>query len=220
MRAVIVGYGRVGIRTARILDEEGHTVTVIDIDPAKVRRAQQDGFFSVLGDASDAAILEEAKLSEADAVAALTADVDVNHAVCQEASEAGLRTVMRIDADYPDDQFRRYEAAADAIIYPEQLGAAGAKNALLGGDVAVIAELAEHLRLLVLTVKPDAPVIGATVGRAELPAGARLYAHGRGDESMTIPLPSTSLEAGDRVALIVEEDAVAATREAILGTTP
>lgn len=214
-----MGYGRVGIRTARILSEEGHAVTVVDNDPAKVRRAQQAGLFAVLGEGDDPEVLEQAHLADADAVAALTADVEVNHAICTAGAEAGLRTVMRIDADYPDDQFRRYESAADALIYPEQLGAAGAKNALLGGDVAVIAELAEHLQLLVLTVKPDAPVVGVTVGRTELPDGARLYAHGRGDASLTIPLPSTMLEAGDRVALIVEEDAVEATREAVLGPT-
>ncbi|MFW6448411.1 MAG: potassium channel family protein [Halobacteriota archaeon] len=217
MRAVIVGYGRVGIRTARILAEEGHQVTVVDVDPEKIRRAQQAGFFAVHGDASDPDVLAQAHLEEADAVAALTSDVEVNHAVCTTAAEYDLRTVLRVNEDYPDAEFRRYETAADAIIYPAQLGAAGAKTALLGGDSAVIAELAEHLQLLVLTVKADAPVVGVTVGRLELPAGANLYAHGRGDESMTVPLPSVRLEAGDRLALIVEADAVEATREAVQG---
>ncbi|MFP4590673.1 MAG: potassium channel family protein [Halobacteriales archaeon] len=218
MRAVIVGYGRVGIRTARILAEEGHQVTVVDLDPEKVRRAHKAGYVAIHGDASDPEVLAQAQLGEADAVAALTSDVGVNHGVCTAAAEHDLRTVLRVEEDYPDAEFRRYETAADAIVYPAQLGAAGAKIALLGGDSAVIAELAEHLQLLVLTVKADAPVEGVTVGRVQLPAGARLYAHGRGDESMTLPLPSTRLEAGDRLALIVEADAVGATREAVQGT--
>lgn len=217
MRAVIVGYGRVGIRTARILREEGHSVVVVDHDPSKVRRAEADGFVAIEGEGDDTATLEAAGLSEADVLAALTGDVEVNQAACLLAEEHGLRTVLRVDADYSDELYREYEASADAIIYPEQLGAAGAKTALLGGDVAVLAELAENLQLLVLTVGPDAPVVDETIGRLGLPDGARLYAHGRGDESLTIPLPSTRLRAGDRVALLVESDAVTATRTHILG---
>ena len=44
MRFVIVGYGRVGARTAHILDEEGHDVVVVEIDPKKVERAREGGF--------------------------------------------------------------------------------------------------------------------------------------------------------------------------------
>lgn len=217
MRAVIVGYGRVGIRTARILGEEGHEVIVIDNNPEKVRRAEGEGFQAILGEGDDREVLEQADLDRAGALAALTGDVDINHRACLIANEYGLRTVLRVDADYPDERYRRYAEAADAIIYPEQLGAAGAKTALLGGDVAVLAELAEHLQFLVLTVKEGAPVVGETLGRLELPEGSRLYAHGHGDESMTIPLPSSMLEPDDRVALLVDLEHVDETRRYFLG---
>ena len=208
MRAVIVGYGRVGIRTARILKEEGHEVAIVDNDPEKVTRAENEGFTAHLGAGDDQSVLDEAIEPGADVLAALTGDVEVNHAACNYAGERGLRTVLRIDADYPDEQYKRYADSADAIIYPELLGAAGAKTALLGGDISVLAELAENLQLTVLTVKSGAPCLGETIGRLDPPEGVRLYAHGRGDESLTIPLPSTELQAGDRVALLVERQAV------------
>lgn len=217
MRAVIVGYGRVGIRTARILKEEGHEVAIIDNDPEKIRRARGEGFEAVEASGDDPAALEAAGVVASDAVAALTGDVEINHAVCAHVAKHDVRTVLRVDADYPDKQYRRYADIADAIIYPEQLGAAGAKTALLGGDVAVLAELAEHLQLSVLTVSDDAPVVGDTIGRLDLPTGARLYAHGRGDESLTVPLPSTQLRPDDRVALLIERDAVDQTRARFLG---
>lgn len=207
MRAVIVGYGRVGIRTARILKEEGHEVAIVDNDPEKISRAENEGFSAHYGVADDTEVLDKAIEPEADVLAALTGDVEANHAACVHAANRGLRTVLRIDADYPDAQYRRYADAADAIIYPELLGAAGAKTALLGGDISVLAELAENLQLTVLAVGPDAPVVGETIGRIEPPEGVRLYAHGRGDESLTIPLPSTELEPGDRVALLVDRSA-------------
>lgn len=218
MRVVIVGYGRVGIRTARILAEEGHHVTVVDNDRQKVRRAEDDGYVAIEGDGSDPDTLEAANVADAEVVAALTGSVEVNHLACLHAKEYGLRTVLRVDADYPPAEYERYAEVADAIVYPEQLGAAGAKTALLGGDVSVLAELAADLQLTVITVHPDAPAVGESIGRLELPAGSRLYAHGRGDESLTIPLPSTVLEAHDRVALLVDEAATEATWEYLRGT--
>ncbi len=217
MRAVIVGYGRVGIRTARILKEEGHEVVIVDNDPEKISRAENEGFTAHFGAGDDEAVLDKAIAPGADVLAALTGDVEVNHNCCLYAGEQGLRTVLRIDADYPDEQYQRYSESADAIIYPELLGAAGAKTALLGGDVSVLAELAENLQLTVLTVKTGAEVVGQTIGRLELPTGARLYAHGRGDESLTIPLPSTQLDAGDRVALLVDRESLEETRACFLG---
>lgn len=217
MRAVIVGYGRVGIRTARIMKEEGHEVVIIDNDPEKITRAENEGFTAHFGDGDDQTVLEEAIEPGADVLAALTGEVETNHAACLFAGERGLRTVLRIDADYPQEQYQRYEDAADAIIYPELLGAAGAKTALLGGDVSVLAELAENLQLTVLTVKSGAPAVGETIGRIDLPANARLYAHGQGDESLTIPLPSTRLEPGDRVALLVDSQSMGETRTFFLG---
>lgn len=217
MRAVIVGYGRVGIRTARILKEEGHEVVIVDNDPEKITRAESEGFTAHYGGGDDESVLDTAIAHGADVLAALTGDVEVNHVACLYAGEQGLRTVLRIDADYPDEQYQRYAEAADAIIYPELLGAAGAKTALLGGDVSVLAELAENLQLTVLTVKAGAPAVGETIGRLKLPDCARLYAHGRGDESLTIPLPSTELTDGDRIALLVERESMDDTREFFLG---
>ena len=52
MKFVIVGYGRVGMRTARILAEEDHEVTVIDTDADKIERAREEGFAGIAGDGS------------------------------------------------------------------------------------------------------------------------------------------------------------------------
>ncbi|MFC6725814.1 NAD-binding protein, partial [Halobium palmae] len=60
MRFVIVGYGRVGARTARILGEEGHDLVVVENDRDKVERAREAGFEVVEGDGSVESVLQEA----------------------------------------------------------------------------------------------------------------------------------------------------------------
>ncbi len=97
MKFVIVGYGRVGIRTARILREEGHDVIVVDTSPEKIKRAQKAGFETIEGDASEDSVLEQAGLDTVDAVGGLTGDLNVNFAACMIGKHHGCRTVLRID---------------------------------------------------------------------------------------------------------------------------
>jgi trk system potassium uptake protein TrkA len=216
MRFVIVGYGRVGARTARILTEEGHDVVLVENDEDKVDRAREEGFEVVHGDGGHANVLLEARVADADALGALTGDPTTNYAACIVGREHGCRTVMRISEDFREEKYRRYAEDVDEIVYPERLGAAGAKTALLGGSFNAIGELAERLQLTVVTVPEDAPIVGRHVADIDVD-GARIYAHGPARTGMTIPLPATTVDPGDRLALIVERDRVADVRRALLG---
>lgn len=217
MRCVIVGYGRVGIRTAHILDTEGHEVVVIENDPEKVERARESDFAVIDGDGSSADVLKRADLDEADAVGGLTGDPAVNSAVCTVANDHGCRTVLRINEDFSEAVYQDYSEGVDEIIYPEQLGAAGAKTALLGGDFSVLADITEQLSAATLTIPDESPVIDERVVNLDTPEDVRVYAHGRAGEPMTIPMPRTAIEADDRLALVADPDAVARFRDRIHG---
>ena len=204
MKFVIVGYGRVGSRTVRILAEEGHDVVVVDTDPDRIERIESDGFTAVRGDGDDEAVLLEAGIDQADAIGAFTPDLNVNFAACMVGDHHGCRTVLRIDEDYREEIYETYADEVDDIVYPERLGAAGAKTALLGGDFNVVADLAADLQLTVLEVGDESPAIGKRLSELELPETARVYAHGHDRNPMTIPLPGTKLAAGDELAVIAE----------------
>lgn len=64
MRFLIVGYGRVGIRTAEVLQSEGHEVVVVDNDPEKVERARRAGLTAHLGEGDDEELLAEAGVTD------------------------------------------------------------------------------------------------------------------------------------------------------------
>jgi trk system potassium uptake protein TrkA len=217
MRIIVVGYGRVGARTARVLDEEGYDVVVVDNDREKVDRARETGLSVIHGDGVDESVLEEAGIADADAIGGITGDVAINHEICLLGKEHGCRTVLRISEDVSSEQYEEYAAAADDVIYPQRLGAAGAKTALLGGSLNAIGDLTEALQLTTVTVDDDAPIVGKRVSEIELPETARLYAHGHKRDPMTIPLPTTTIEAGDRLALVIERDAVDEVTAILLG---
>jgi trk system potassium uptake protein TrkA len=205
MKFVIVGYGRVGVRTTDILMNEGHEVIIVEIDSEKAQKARDAGLEVIEGDGEDERVLERADLDSADALAALSGDLNVNFTACMIANGHDCRTVLRIDEDYRQEIYEKYAADVDEVVYPERMGAAGAKTALLGGNLNVLADLTEHLTATSIDIPSESPVIGQRVVELDLPGNARLYAHGRHKEPMTIPLPQTRIEAGDRIALIAEQ---------------
>jgi len=217
MTFIIVGYGRVGARTARILHEEGRSVVVVENDPEKAERAREAGFEVVEGDGTNESVLKRAGVENAVALGGFTGDPNANFAACMIGKQHGCRAVMRISEDYREEIYERYEQDVDEVIYPERLGAAGAKTALLGGSFNALGELTEALRLTTVTIPDDSPAIGQKVNEIDLDDFGRVYAHGRAREEMTIPLPGTVVEAGDRLALVVDDDGLERTRAALLG---
>jgi trk system potassium uptake protein TrkA len=217
MSFVIVGYGRVGARTARILDTEGYDVVVVDTDSNKITRADNAGFDVIEGDGSNDSVLKRAGVDQAVALGGLTGDPTVNFAACLTGKQHGCRVAMRISEDFNSNVYERYESDVDEVIDPERLGAAGAKTALLGGNFNVLDELTEGLSLTSLSVPTDAPIIGQTVNEIELGDHGRIYAHGRANEPMTIPLPATTVKTGDRLAIVVEQNNLIEVRHTLMG---
>jgi trk system potassium uptake protein TrkA len=217
MKFIIVGFGRVGRRTARILQNEAHEVVIVEQDATKAGRAREEGFEVVHGDGGDESVLERAGLADADAVAALTGDLNTNFAVCVSGEAHGCRTVLRVSEEVSDDLYEKYATDVDEIIYPERLGAAGAKTALLGGDFNVLADLTEHLSIASVAIPEGSPVVGERVVEVELPGDARIYAHGRAEESMTIPLPRTTIQPGDNIAVMAAPDVLPGVRSHLRG---
>jgi len=217
MRVLIIGAGRVGLRTARVLREEGHELTIIERDRQKADRARELTFDVIDGDGSREETLEAAGVDAADAVGALTGDLNANFAACLIAKQHGCRTVMRIDEDYREEIYQQYADEVDEVVYPERLGAIGAKNAMLGGSIQAIADVAQSLQILLITITEGSPMRGYTLSEVALPSDARVLAFGKQHESLGIPLPDDSLEAGDRLAVLAEFSELAEVRQLLVG---
>ena len=73
MKVVIMGCGRVGARLAALLDIEGHSVTILDVDAYSFRRLPPDfGGTALVGNGVDQEDLKQAGIEEADAFVAVT----------------------------------------------------------------------------------------------------------------------------------------------------
>ena len=77
---IIVGCGRLGSFPANRLSNDGHSVVVIDADPNAFTMLTADQFsgFMVEGDATELAVLKQAKIDKADVLIGATHDENVN----------------------------------------------------------------------------------------------------------------------------------------------
>ncbi|MFW5963695.1 MAG: potassium channel family protein [Natronomonas sp.] len=219
MRFVIVGAGRVGMRTARVLREEDHDVVIIEPDETKVSRLDDEGFDVVQGDGSDEETLLAVGLEDADGIAGLSGDLIVNFVACMIGKAHDCRTVLRVDDDYREYVIQKYASDVDEVIYPERLGAIAAKNALVGGNIRAVADIAQNLQLVQLTITPESPMRGYSLTELELPADSRLLAFGKSDGILELPGPDDSLEAGDRVVIIADFSVLRDVEQIIVGET-
>ena len=219
MRFVIVGAGRVGLRTARALEDSGHEVVLVESDESAVDRARKEGFELVRGDGSVEETLKRAGVGTADALGALTSDLNDNFASCMIANQHGCRTVMRIDEDYREDIYREYADEVDEVVYPERLGALIAKNALVGGNIRAIADVEQNLQLVELTVTESSPMKGYSLSELELPARTRLLAFGKADSRLRLPASDETLDLGDQLVVLSDSEKLGDVRSLIVGET-
>jgi trk system potassium uptake protein TrkA len=217
MRFIILGAGRVGLRTARAIREADHEVMLVDPDKDAVERARGEGFTVVHGDAASEEVLRSAGIEDADAVGALTGDLNANYAACAIANEYGCRTVMRIDEEYREEIYRKHVNEVDQIVYPERLGAVVAKNALTGGNIRAIADIEQSLQIVEFTVTADSPMEDYTLSELELPGTARLIAYGSKGDSLRLPTADDALENGDRVVILGDAKNLGEIRQLLVG---
>lgn len=127
MKIIVGGAGQVGEQIARRLSDEGHDVTVIDTDPALIRRVTDKlDVGGVVGHASHPDVQERAGAVDADMLFAVTHLDEVNMVACQIAhTEFNVpQKVARIRAqsyleERWSDLFRRDHMPIDVIISPE-----------------------------------------------------------------------------------------------------
>jgi trk system potassium uptake protein TrkA len=89
MKVVIVGCGRVGAWLARLLDADGHQVTVLDTDAYSFRRLRFPGLTedfkgtALVGNGVDQEALKKAGIEQTDVFFALTEGDNRNIMACQ-----------------------------------------------------------------------------------------------------------------------------------------
>jgi trk system potassium uptake protein TrkA len=213
MKIVIVGAGRAGLEVATHLTRIGHIVTVIDHDAAVTRRAsEQYGLIALTGDATMAAMLDEADIGHSDVVVAmLRRDAD-NLAVALLARAAGVDRVM---VRMRDNAYGPVYAAAgiDRVLSETDLIIGAVATAieheairhamLLGNGSAVAFEV---------TIPDGSAAAGRTISELAalpgFPSSSVVAALYQADGTVEAPRGSSAVHVGTTVLLVSRTDEV------------
>lgn len=119
---IIVGFGRVGRRTADDLLAEGATVCVVDVDADRLAAATARGVPHVLGDGAMEAVLQRAAVSRAQSVVACTNDDAENILVALTAKGLAGEIFLVVRLKDAENEPKALRAGADRVIAPAAIG--------------------------------------------------------------------------------------------------
>jgi trk system potassium uptake protein TrkA len=208
MKIVILGAGQVGGSVAESLVSEANDITVVDLEPQRLRNLQERlDLRTVLGSGAHPSVLAEAGIEDADLLVAVTQSDETNLVACRIAARMFNvpRRIARVRAtDYLANERVLGEDGfdVDLSICPEQI---------LTDYIVKLVEFPEALQVLdfaggkvsLVAVRAfsGGPLVGGPLKelRRHVPnIDARIVAIFRGDRSI-VPDGETVIEAGDEV---------------------
>lgn len=168
---IVCGYGRVGRHVADELRAEGLPLVVIDPDPAKIARIEQDGYLALQGSGADENELREAGIERARSlVAAANSDAqNVYIALTARGLRDDLLIVVRANEDNSEPKLLR--AGANRVVSPYSITGKRMVTMMVRPDVSDFLDEVTHaggLELLLeqVSLAPASSLVGKSLTQA------------------------------------------------------
>ena len=168
MNIIICGAGRVGFTIAKILGEQGHSITVIDQSSEDIQKIDDTlDVKAIVGKATYPSILEKANAAEADMIIAVTRNDEINMLICQIAFSIFKvqKKIARIRSqDYLNPKFTKVynkeNLPIDVIISPEiEIAKSLQRKLEAPGALDNVPFAKNKIRLLEVLINENCPLI-------------------------------------------------------------
>ncbi len=205
MKVVVIGNGRVGENIASALVDEGHDVTVVDNQAQNLAKTQNTlDVMCIEGNGATVTVQEEAGVSGADMVIAVTPYDELNMLCCLVANRLGAtNTIVRVR--YPEYHRQmhliREELGVSMVLNPELTAADEISRVLIFPAAAKVDVFGKgRLELVEYRLPQDSTIEGKTLAEIYKKVKIKflICAVQRGDE-VYIPDGNFILRAGDRI---------------------
>ena len=216
MRVIIAGVGNVGFHLAKLLCQEGQDIVLIDRAADKLKQAGNlIDAATIKGTSTSYAVLEEANVSNADLLIAVTSSEEANIATAIIAKHLGAkRTVARISNTeflYQKDKLNLKHLGIDEIISPESLAAREIKRLLKEVAITDHFEFEKGLlQLIGVNIDSKSPLNGKSmleVAKINPDQSFMTVAILRNNETI-IPYGDTRFEENDHAYFVAQPDGV------------
>ena len=225
MNIIICGAGRVGFTIAKLLSEQGHSITVIDLSSEDIQKiSDRLDVKVILGKATYPSILEKANASEADMIIAVTRNDEINMLICQIAFSifnipkkiARIRSQDYLNPKYTN-VYNKENLPIDVIISPEREIAKSIQQKLEAPGALDSVPFAENkIRLLEILIKDNCSLIKVKLNEItkKFP---KLDANIIGiirDNKLIIPKKNDTINNQDKIYVIINSSQMAETLNA------
>ncbi len=228
-RFAVMGAGEVGFHLARTLSQEGHSVVVIERDPAKRDRVEEAlDAAVVVGNGAHVPVLKAAKVDKCDLFMAVSSSDEANLAASLLAKRLGVqRTVVRVGVVNEVTTHRRlYEDTfgADLLLSTQLLATTRILNHILGHNTLEVEYLAQgKIQLRRIHVEPGSVLTRKPLKEVRMPTGSLVVAFFHG-EKLIIPSGDDRAQPGDdalvlcKTGVITRVERMISTRQQRRGT--
>ena len=211
MNIIICGATETGAHAAEIFASKGDNVTVIDKNQVALEALGESlDIATLVGQPAAARVLKQAGAADADAVIAAT-DVDEVNLLC--ASTASYLGADRTFATVTHSTFLDRDTldysqifSVDSLICPAFSTARAIASRLRNPAAITVEQLAGNtIEVQLFKASRGASGLGRRLADVELPAGARLAAITRGEDTY-LPSGVSTVDEGDEVLLVANSD--------------
>ena len=212
MKIILVGSGKVGTALARQLSEEGHNVTVVDTNKARVEHLIETyDVLGIVGNGSSITTLSEAGIEDADVFIAVTGSDELNLLCCMFAKKAGhCHAIARVrNPSYSHElDFIKKQIGISAIINPEMAAAKEISHLLRFPGASKIDTFAGgRVRLIKFALTEAQGLDGVAI--REIPSRLKsdiLVCAVERDGGVIIPNGNFVLQNGDQVTFLATQE--------------
>ncbi len=210
MNIIICGAGQVGTHVAEALTSGGNSITVIDVDQAKLRLISDSMDVATLcGNCAEAAVLREAGCERANLLVAATDRDEVNLLTAAVGRKVGAgKSIARVrHGSFFENRGLDYEKelGIDRLICPEYSTAQAVASMLRNpGSLAIENFARGTIVMQQFPVADDAAAVGKTLKDLGVKPGVRVAAITR-DKQAFIPDAETRIARGDMVVLVANQ---------------
>ena len=212
MKIILVGSGKVGTALARQLSEEGHNVTVVDTNKARVEHLIETyDVLGIVGNGSSITTLSEAGIEDADVFIAVTGSDELNLLCCMFAKKAGhCHAIARVrNPSYSHElDFIKKQIGISAIINPEMAAAKEISHLLRFPGASKIDTFAGgRVRLIKFALTEAQGLDGVAI--REIPSRLKsdiLVCAVERDGGVIIPNGNLVLQNGDQVTFLATQE--------------
>ena len=208
---IVCGYGRIGRRISREFAAKPIPFIVVENDPKRCQRLEEDGYLFIEGDATQDEVLERAGIGQAKGLITGVTSDSANVFIILTARGINPSLFIMARASEEGAEVKLMRAGANKVISPYTIGASRMAQAILRPAVVDFIDIATgpeniDLQMEEIPVAPESKLVGKDLSQSDIRKELRLIIIGikHADKMNFNPEADTIIEAGDTLIALGE----------------